>query len=134
MTANTATYKKDVEQIRNDIQKVSLNVGNNVFETALPKEAIDKVIINMLNPNYANTQIASGWNKETLKQVAHTSAIIENLPYILEEYGNAQVLKHQAGVRGVMPDKVRGQRVQTGELTDRQKQALSYLKGETVAN
>lgn len=126
--SDTPKYKQDIEQIRNDIKKVSLNMGTETFETELPSDAVEKVISKLLNPEYATNQISAGWNMETIKQVATTSAIIENLPYIMEKYADAQVLRKQAGIRGVQPDKQRGQRIQEGELTERQKVAITMQR------
>lgn len=130
-------YKKDVEQIRSEIKNVSIPISDTEnFETELPDGIVDNIISKMLDKEYSIQQISNGWNKESIKQVAKTTAIIESLPQILKKYADEQVLKNQAGVRGVVPTKERGVRQQQGELTERQKQALNFAFGEeqTVAN
>lgn len=132
--ANTSAYKKDVDNIKNEIKKVSINVGDSPFEFELDDKVVNDITSKMLSSDYASQQISSGWNKETIRQVAQTTAIIENLPAILKQYADREILKKQAGVRGIPPASERGERKQEGELSDRQKEALNYFKGETVAN
>lgn len=130
-------YKKDVEQIRADIKKVSIPISDKeVFEVELDSEIVDGIISKMLDADYSAHQISKGWDKESIKQVAKTTAIVESLPKIIKRYSDEQVLKNQAGVRGVIPNKERGVRQQEGELTERQKQALNYAfpQEQTVAN
>lgn len=124
---NAPIYKKDIEVVRSEIKKVSIPISKDEnFEYDLPQEAVDNVISKMLSNDYSAHQISTGWNKETLKQVAQTSAIIENLPNIMKQYADAQILKQQKGVRGILPQHERGARQQEGELTERQKQALDF--------
>lgn len=130
-------YKRDVEQIRADIKKVSIPISDKeVFEVELDSEIVDGIISKMLDADYSAHQISKGWDKESIKQVAKTTAIVESLPKIIKKYSDEQVLKNQAGVRGVIPNKERGVRQQEGELTERQKQALNYAfpQEQTVAN
>lgn len=130
-------YKRDVEQIRSDIKKVSIPISDKeIFEVELDSEIVDGIISKMLDADYSAHQISKGWDKESIKQVAKTTAIVESLPRIIKKYSDEQILKNQAGIRGVIPNKERGVRQQEGELTERQKQALNYAfpQEQTVAN
>lgn len=129
-------YKKDVEEIRSEIKKVSIPVSDTEnFEVDVDDEIVDGIIASMLDKKHAEPNIANGWDKETLKQGAHITAIIKSLPKMLTKYADAQVLAKQAGVRGVIPNQdKRGQRTQENELTERQKAMQNHFFSETIAN
>ena len=130
-------YKKDVERVKNEMKKVSFQISKDeVFETELDDDVVNEVISGMLDNKYSQTQIESGWTKDGLMQIGQTSAIIKQLPNILKKYGDAQILKHQAGVRGIPPTGKQGSReIDKTELSERQKVAASYYGlNETIAN
>lgn len=124
-------YKKEIEAIKNDVAKVSFKIGENVWATELPQESVDSTLSKMLSEEYVERQIKKGYTKEELTQVAQTSAIIENLPFLMQKYADEQILKKQAGSRGVLPNNGRNQKQiadGTGELTADQKKALDFYK------
>jgi len=136
IATKTPLYIKDLEAVKNEMSKVSFQIGkDDIFEIDLPSASVENVISKMMAQEQIQKQVSRGWSKEELKQVAQTTAIIENLPFLLKSYGDAQVLKNQKGVRGVPPTDDRRQRVlQEAELTDRQKEALNFYRGKLVNN
>lgn len=128
--AQTPIYKKDVEQIRGEIGKVSFKVGEEVFETDLDDAIVQKTISKILTPEYIENKINSGWTKDSIKQAVQTASILEDLPNLFKKYADAQVLKNQAGSRGIIPDSQRrGKQLNEDQLTDDQKKAQAHYKG-----
>lgn len=127
--AQTPIYKKDIEQIKSEVGKVSFKIGEEVFETTLPEKSVNETISKLLTPDYIERQITKGWTKEEIKQVAQTSAILENLPTIMQEYADKQVLKNQAGLRGIIPENQRrGKQLTEDQMSENQKRAQEHYK------
>lgn len=128
--SQTPIYQRDVEQIRSEVGKISLKMANDeVFETTLPESIVNETISKLLAPEQIERQINKGWTKEEIKQVAQTTAILQNLPTIMQEYADKQVLKKQAGLRGIPPNNERrGRIIPEGELSENQKKAQDHYK------
>lgn len=128
--AQTPIYKRDVEQIKSEVGKISLKMANDeVFETTLSEDVVNETILKLLAPEQIERQINKGWTKEEIKQVAQTTAILQNLPTIMQEYADKQVLKKQAGARGIPPVNERRTRLISDEqLSENQKRAQEHYK------
>lgn len=134
--SQTPIYKRDVEQIRSEVGIIKIQVGKDeFFETTISEGVVNNVMSKMLEKEEVEKRVNNGWSKENLKQLAQTTGIIQDLPNIMKKYADAQVLKNQAGTRGVSPDTGRNSRkLETSELSDNQKVALSYYTEKLVAN
>lgn len=126
---NTPLYNSDLQKVKSDIKKVSIQLeGNETFDTELDDAVINEITSEMQSSNYSKRLIEEGWNIDNMKQVAQTSAIIKSLPQILKKYADAQVLKNQAGVKGIIPNGKQGARERAEvALTEDQKKALAYF-------
>lgn len=126
---NTPLYNSDLQKVKSDIKKVSIQLeGNETFDTELDDAVINEITSEMQSSNYSKRLIEEGWNIDNMKQVAQTSAIIKSLPQILKKYADAQVLKNQAGVKGIIPNGKQGARERAEVvLTEDQKKALAYF-------
>lgn len=125
--SQTPLYKKEVEQVRSEMKKVSISMDNGEnFEYDLPDTTVDDIISTFLDNTFASNQIKKGWNKEELKNVAQTSAIIKNLPAMFRSFADAEILKKQAGTRGIPNGNARAHKLDDSEMTEQQKQAISF--------
>lgn len=136
IVVQTPLYKRDVEQIKNEIGTVKLPVGKGeTFETTLSPSVVENVISKMLDKDQVEKRVKNGWNKEDIKQLAQTTGIIQDLPNLMQKYADAQILKIQAGSRGVPPNTDRNsRRLEQEELSESQKTAISYYQGKLVNN
>lgn len=135
LKSQTPVYKKDIEQVKKEIKKVSIPVlGSDDFETELDDEIINEIISQMIEPSYSKEQIQKGWDKDNIKQTAQTAAIIKSLPSLMKNYADKMILAQQAGVRGIKPQPKEGEKnAKTIELSENQKKAIAMM-ADVVAN
>lgn len=125
----TPKYTKDVSAIKEELKSVSIEMGNETFDVELPSDTVDTIVSDLLNPHYAKMKIASGWDKKSLMETATVSAIMKSMPLILKKYADKEVLKHQAGTRGIAPQGRTGRdSKQVADLSADQQKALDYFK------
>lgn len=133
--AQTPIYKRDVEQVRNEMKNVNFQIGKETFQTEISEAVVSNVISSMLEPSNIEKHIKRGWTKADVLQLAQTTAIIQDMPNLMQKYADAEVLKKQSGSRGIIPERQRGGRkIEESDLSENQKKALSFYGEKLVAN
>lgn len=99
-------YKKDVESARSEIKKIKVNISENEsYEVELEDGIINEYVSGMLTPEYSTKMIQSGYSVQQIIDTVQTAAIKENLDSIVSGVVNKALLKRQAGLKGVYPQK-----------------------------
>lgn len=129
--ANVPAYKRDVEEVFNSASVYKTKIGKDEIVIPLPQEFIQRAKDLVLSENFAAVQVAKGWNKEELAQLAQTMIFIENRSFIDQKVGEQYLLNHQKGARGIVPDL--NQRRQPDQVTlDENQQKAAERHGAVV--
>lgn len=94
-------FKKDVEAAAEKIRKIKISG----YEVELDSDILTSYKNQMLTPEYSEKAIANGWSLEELESAMLNSAIIDNLDGIVSGVLEADRLKNQAGLKGIVPPK-----------------------------
>lgn len=122
-------YKKDVEDVYNDLKKITVSFGGKNFEIPVEQSILDKQKTVELSEDYAVNKIRTGYTKEKLKENALAALILENLPTFMQ---NAAEQYHQsiaAGAHGIPP---LGEKDKVDAKTTERKETLKKYHGESV--
>lgn len=94
-------FKKDVEAAAEKVRRI--NVAG--YEIELDNGIVDSYKAQMLTPEYSERVIANGWTLADLEESMFNSAFIDNRDEIMSAVLEADRLKHQAGLKGIVPPK-----------------------------
>jgi hypothetical protein len=94
-------FKKDVESVAEKIKTISVSG----YEVELDSSIVDGYKNQMLTPEYSEKAIANGWTLDELQSAMLNSAIIDHFDAIVNGVLDADRLKNQAGLKGIVPPK-----------------------------
>lgn len=118
-------YKRDVETVFEGLKKIKIDVSpTESYEVDVPEEAWTAAKEMFLDPATAESQIASGYNAETLKDIAYTTLVRENFQTLFLEGAKQYHLKRQSGSKGIPPVGPQS-RSPRRDLTEDQRKVLS---------
>lgn len=112
-------YKKDVEDVYEELKKITVSFGGNNYEIEVPQEILDAQKVSELEDTYAASEIKNGWTKEAKKNTAKTALIIANLPLFMQSAAEQYHKGKAAGSHGIPP---------VGEKEKPDEQAVSERK------
>lgn len=102
IAAALPAYTKDVEEIFASLKKIPVKFSDTEsYEVELLDTELNKLKIDMLNPDFYGPKIEAGYDKEVLKQIAFSGFVTKNFPVLAMEIANQHLLKHAAGTHGV---------------------------------
>jgi hypothetical protein len=122
-------YKKAVDDVFGELKKVTTKISDDEsYEVEVLDEAIAGLKEKFLDQNYVAQMISQGYTKEGIKEVAFSALLNQNWPLFAKEMINQALLKHQKGVKGIIPV---GNLEKAGDpfanLNDNQKSAINRL-------
>jgi hypothetical protein len=125
------SYKRDVEDAVKEVEKAIIPFDEKEsFEATFSKEAIESVKSQLLNEAYSVGQIEKGWSKEELKEIAYTALLRANFTEIAKNIAEQYLYKNQKGTKGIPNGNQLQQPIASSQLTEKQKEALSYYYPE----
>jgi hypothetical protein len=100
--AGMPVYNKDVDDVFVELEKINTKFSDDE-EYVVPalKESLESIKSQFLDSKYAAGKIVNGYKKEDLKEIAFTTFLRQNFPYLAKEIANQKLLKQQAGTRGI---------------------------------
>ncbi len=126
-------YREDVTSIVSGLNKIDFAFGADSFEVPVSKEMSEDLSEVMLDNNFSASQILSGVKKDKLNEFARQYLIGKYFQDLSFEAAKKYREKHEKGVRGIPESgKLETPGDDNPELSDRQKTALSYLRGQPV--
>lgn len=123
-------FKKDVDDIFSDLKKVTTKISDTeTYEVEVMDEALNDLKQKFFDKNFVAQKISQGYTKEELKQVAFTALLSENFPAIAKGLINQALLKHQKGVKGILPV---GPQVKEEEISEERKKIVNRFFPDKV--
>lgn len=129
-------YRENVTKVLADFSKVEMKFGTEIVEVPVSADIIKEVTDVMLDNGFSTDQILKGYKKENLSEFVKQYIRGQYFDQLSFEAAKKYHEKHEKGVRGI-PTGGALQKVEDGaDLTDKQKEALQYFKGQpkSVAN
>lgn len=100
-------YKRDISEITQSLKKIQIPIGEKqFFEFDVEDSVLTPLANKLLEDDRVRNSVSKGYDKDEVKGGLEAAVILKSLPSILTKYANAEVLKQQAGVRGVPPNRV----------------------------
>lgn len=125
--AQAPVYKREVEEVFNELTHIPFDLGDGeVYKIAVQPEMKKDLLNKMLENGYSEKQIANGWTKGELADIANTALLKQNYNFLAKEAAKQYHLKRQAGSRGI--PLLQGSKLNDNgrkELTEAQKQILN---------
>lgn len=131
-------FKKDVDDVFAELKKITTKISDDEsYEVDVLDDAITSLKEKFLDKNFVAQKISQGYSKEEIKDIAFTALLKENWPVFAKEMINQALLKHQKGVKGILPSGELGKNNKDDrQLTEAQKKALDRIfpNAQPVAN
>lgn len=128
LLSEAPAYKATVDEVFDSLKKIPTKFSDEEsYEVEVVDEAITTLKQQFLNKDFVADQISKGYTKEDLKEVAFTALLRQNWPIIAKEMINQALLRHQKGVKGIIP--TGGQQKQDGNdgYSDQQRAVFQRL-------
>lgn len=120
-------FKKDVEQVRDNLKTLKIKLSDTEsYDIELDSDLLQPYVSQMLTPEYSAQSIQKGWSLPDLETTIKSAVIVENFDQIVKGVVDAALLKHRAGLRGVIPQK--GSTVTQRQLTTAEQEKVAELK------
>lgn len=121
-------YKRDVEAAAAKISKIKLGG----YDVEPDKEVIDSYVAKMLTRENTEKLITDGYTVEGIEAAMKNSFILDNIDEIFEGVLEKDRLKNQAGLRGVIPPKIKQPQQVFGEKQNEERKKLQERLGIQV--
>ncbi len=123
--AKAPAYRQEVENVFNGLKKIAVPVSDTEsYDIEVPEASINAIKALFLDPDNAAKEILKGYTADSLRDVAYTALLRENVGHFAAEVGKRYHLARQAGVKGIPPA---GPQSRTAKrvLSDDQKKVLA---------
>lgn len=102
--AKAPIYKADIETVFQGLKKVTVPVSETEsYEIEVPEEDLLAVKNLFLDPENCAKQILAGYTPDSIKEVAYTTLLRQNIAKISLDVAKQYHLKRQAGSKGIPP-------------------------------
>lgn len=119
----TPKYKAHIEEVLSkDFTKVSQKIAGETFEIEVPAAILATIKDEFLNLETASSNIRSGYDQETIKEIVRTRVMMASFDAIVEDAAKQYMEKHVKGTKGV-PTETTITRTEEKPLTEAQKKA-----------
>ena len=134
ISAKTPQFRKDIDDVKAELKTLKINLANNEsYSIELEDELLDSYTQKMLTPEYAKKVISQGYTKDGIRDTIKFAVIADNLDSIIQGVVNADRLKNQAGLRGVLPKKEFMREKELTEEGKKNRQELQKTLGMTAS-
>jgi len=135
ISAKTPQFRKDIDDVKAELKTLKINLANNEsYSIQLDDELLDSYTQKMLTPEYAKKVISQGYTKDGIRDTIKFAVIADNLDSIIQGVVNADRLKNQAGLRGVLPERKFLREKELTEEAKKNKEKLRETLGMTQAS
>lgn len=103
-------FKKDVEQVRDNLKKFKVNLSDTEsYELEIEDDVIQPYVDQMLTPEFSSHAIQKGYTLADLETNLKSAIIVEHFESMVKGVVEADRIKTRAGLQGVIPNKNRSQ-------------------------
>jgi hypothetical protein len=104
LLSEAPNYKKVVDDVFSDLKKIPVKFSEEEsYEAEVLEDAIVSLKEKFLDKNYVAQKIAQGYTKEQIKEIAFSALLSQHWTTITQEIVKQALLKHQKGVKGIIP-------------------------------
>jgi len=121
-------YKKVVDDVFSDLKKIPVKFSEEEsYEAEVLDDAINSLKDKFLDKNYVAQKIAQGYTKEEIKEIAFSALLSQHWTTITQEIVKQALLKHQKGVKGILPVGPQQKVVENSGRNEKQELAFQRL-------
>lgn len=127
-------FKENVKAALQDLSTFKMNFGEESYDVKVSTEILNQVEQLLLDDKFVADQILRGKNKkEVISQVANGLLLTQHFNALSYEVAKQYRERHAKGVRGIPQNgRLDTEKVETPELTEKQKLALDHFKQVTT--
>lgn len=122
-------YKKSLDKVIGELKKIKAQIKDGEeYEIEALDESLNTIRDNMSDPAWVSQQILNGYTEENLKEIAYTTFLRQNFPFLANEILKQGLRKHAAGTKGILQLEKRAGETDDSSLTDQQKVLKSLIE------
>lgn len=96
-------YKATVDKVFSNLKKIKAQFSEDEsFEVEGFDDSLNAIKESMITPEWAEKQILEGYTEETIQEIAYTTLLRQNFPFLVKQIAVQYLKKHAAGTKGVL--------------------------------